>query len=256
MKISVRSFLSIILLIFFSSSVSAQVEPGYSPGTPPGLITWYSPAGETEKSADLDFIKGMRPHHAGALTMSDDYLGSKDASNAVLKQLARAIIRNQEFEILMLETIQDLHKKSDAKTNHAFGLRPAAMKRLSRHTRFMRSPAPGPLDKWMGKREISVRDVQFAKAMIIHHEAALTMAQDYLDNEHGKNRYLQRMCLDILLDQAQEIALMQSIVDAYPGDANAIKIDASMIHGMEGMQHGVGHRGKAPASKTGHQGHH
>ena len=56
------------------------------------------------------------------------------------------------------------------------------------------------------------------------------------------------MNVDITTDQTQEIALMRRVIAAYPGDAAAVRVDPSMVHGMEGMRHG-GHR---PADHAGH----
>jgi hypothetical protein len=50
--------------------------------------------------------------------------------------------------------------------------------------------------------------------------------------------FLGLMNVDIVTDQTQEIALMQRVVAAYPGDASALVPDPSMVHGMEGMNHG------------------
>jgi hypothetical protein len=54
--------------------------------------------------ADLDYVRGMREHHAGALTMSEDYL-AKGAS-PVLRGMANAIITNQRFEIAVLDEVR------------------------------------------------------------------------------------------------------------------------------------------------------
>ncbi len=215
----------------------AAVEPGYDSGKPLAVTPWYGTVGAAQIAADQNFITGMRPHHAGALTMSQSYLADPGATNAVLKKLARGIMHNQNFEIAMLDQVQHhLHNASDK-----MGRQRIATGNLSQGKRFFRAPMPGPLDAWAGSRDVSRRDVEFAKAMIVHHQGALDMAHDYLNNPDAKNNYLELMCLDILLDQAQEIALMQSIINAYPGDADEIKIDPSMVHGMEGMSHGSAH---------------
>ena len=223
--------------ILFTSGMAAPaiagVESGYSGG--PKLTTpWYGRVTEATRQADLSFIAGMRPHHAGALTMSEQYLSDPDARKASLKQLARGIIRNQTFEIAMLDRVESY--LSPPVTGERGDYRQIADRDIDQERRYYRSPAPGPLDNEIA--EISARDVQFAKAMIIHHQAALDMAHDYLDDPNGANGYLELMCLDILIDQSQEIALMQSIIDRFPGDPDSVKIDSSMIHGMEGMKHG------------------
>jgi uncharacterized protein (DUF305 family) len=262
--------LGFLLCVFMMATFApafAALEPSYDSGKPRASTPWYGILSPAARIADLDFIAGMRPHHAGALTMSQDYLGDPDAMNATLKQLARAIMHNQSFEIIMLDTVEG-HVKAIKDTADAPPKRQQiATRGLAQKLRFYRMPAPGPLDAKAGSAaDITVRDVQFAKAMIIHHQAALDMAYGYLDNMNANNDYLRLMCLEILFDQAQEIALMQSIIDAYPGDADAVKIDDSMIHGMEGMKHSKGHGSHsghasqakpepAPAAHNHHSGH-
>lgn len=227
------------------------VEPGYDGDKPLASNVWYAPADQAAKQADLNFISGMRPHHAGALTMADDYLGDKNANNAGLQQLARGIKHNQTFEIKMLDNIENLRKTPDNQSAHFMSMRPAAIKDLSQSLQFRRAPMPGFMDKNAGSKQVSARDVQFAKAMIIHHQGALDMAHDYLKDPNAKNGYLRLMCLDILLDQSQEIQFMQDVISMYKGNPDDVKIDASMIHGMEGMMHHHGENHGAMA-KAGH----
>jgi uncharacterized protein (DUF305 family) len=88
---------------------------------------------------------------------------------------------------------------------------------------------------------VTARDVQFAKGMTLHHQAALDMARAYQANPDARNGFLGLLNVDIMTDQTQEIALMRRAVAAYPGNPDAVQVDASMIHGMEGMGHGGGH---------------
>ena len=222
----------------------ATLEDTYDPGQPRAVTPWYGVAGESVRAADHRFIKGMRPHHAGALTMSDDYLTDPAARNGRLKQLARGIVHNQTFEIGMLDTVE----KHIQGNEYIGNMQRIASEGLTQRDRFFRAPVPGPLDTWAGDRNVSARDVQFAKAMIVHHQAALDMSREYLHDPAAKNGYLKQMCLDILLDQAQEIAFMEDVIADYPGNPDDVKIDASMVHGMEGMSHG--------SSSGGHGGHH
>lgn len=232
------------LCLFLSCAFPAvaAVEGGYDPEKPRAVTPWYGPADAAARAADLGFIRGMRPHHAGALTMSEQYLKDREAKNTLLMQLARGIIRNQEFEITMLDTVEHLASRPGKQI---------ATGGLAQRRKFQRAPMPGLFSALGGSREVSVRDVQFAKAMIIHHQGALDMARAYLASPDARNGYLRLMCLDILTDQKQEISFMEKIIAAYPGDASRIRIDPSMVHGMEGMKHVTPRT--APA---GHGGHH
>lgn len=239
-----KSLLSLTVfsvISFTAIPAFAQLEPNYNSSDPRATTAWYSPSDAAAVKADLDFVTGMHPHHAGALTMSEEYLNDKGATNVKLKQLARGIIHNQSFEIKMLQEIRNFRNLSIDKQGKFMNLSVSATKDMAQKEQFTRKPMPGWMDN-NGSADVSVRDVQFAKAMIIHHQGALDMAHDYLNDKNATNGYLRLMCLDILLDQKQEIDFMQSIINAYAGNADDVKIDPSMIHGMEGMSHG-GHGG-------------
>lgn len=237
-----KKFIYSICLIFLlqAGPVLAAVEPDYDPSKPPVTTPWFGAVGAAERKADLDFIKGMHPHHAGALTMSQDYLRSKDASDPRLQKLAKGIIRNQTFEIGMLKTVETLMTPPAPQTGTEW--RQVAIRGLAQKQKFVRAPLPV---LW-GGGPVSKRDVQFAKAMIVHHEGALTMCRDYLGQASASNKYLRLLCVDILKDQALDISFMKSVIADYPGNPDEVKIDASMIHGMEGMSHGGAHKGHAP----------
>lgn len=234
----------------------AAVEPNYTPDKPPVTNPWYATQDQAARQADLDFIAGMKPHHEGALSMSDEYLKDPAASDLQLKQLAKGIIQNQTFEIGMMARVRELVEKPIEGQSQR---RQIAEQGLAQKQRFIRAPIPGPLAG--SNNTVSKRDVEFAKAMIIHHEGALDMCKSYLGNPATNNKYLELLCVEILNDQAQEIRFMQRVVTRYPGNPDDVKIDASMIHGMEGMSHGHhggGHKAKeAPKKKHDkHEGHH
>ena len=252
-----KSFLAILALCLSSTAALAAVEPNYDPTKPPVSNAWYASQTPAQRQADLDFIKGMRPHHAGALTMSEDYLKDSKASDTHLTQLAKGIIHNQQFEIGMLDRVEQL---ISLPVNGDKEWRQIAEKGLAQKQRFTRAPMPGLL--FRGNTNVTARDVQFAKAMVVHHEGALTMCNDYLSNPAATNRYLRLLCVDILTDQKMEIDFMNAAVKRYPGNPDDVKIDASMIHGMEGMHHGGGHamkhdmpKKKSSPAKKEHAGH-
>lgn len=249
-----------LAVALYAMPASAAVEPNYDPGKPPVTTPWYAAQTAAQRQADLDFIKGMRPHHAGALTMSRDYLASAQAGDISLKKLAKGIIHNQTFEIGMLDRVEELV----AKPIYNGIPRQIAEQGLAQKQRFVRAPMPGPFFK--GAAPVTADDVRFAKAMIVHHQGALDMARAYLGDAEANNKYLRLLCLDILLDQKQEIDFLNRVIARYPGNPDEVKIDPSMIHGMEGMHH-AGHvdkpakggkqgkkRASAPASEGNGQG--
>ncbi|AEP08434.1 DUF305 domain-containing protein [Micavibrio aeruginosavorus] len=234
---TIRLFAVLALLAGVSAPALASVEPDYDPSKPRVTTPWYGMMTAANQKADMTFITGMRPHHAGALTMSTEYLAHPDAANATLKQLARGIIHNQTFEISMLDKVES-HIDDFSFTGDRPVRGQIATRGLAQQQQFKRAPMPGPLDMWAGSRAVSAEDVRFAKAMIIHHEGALDMANAYLADPNANNGYLKLMSLDILRDQEMEIDLMKSIIGKYKGNPNDIKIDPSMVHGMDHMMHG------------------
>lgn len=230
----------------------AAIEEGYVPGGAPVPSTWYRRADPAAMAADRAYVAGMRRHHAGALTMSEDYLAGTGGSPA-LRQLALAIIRNQRFEIALLD---DVARRLDQPPLRLGGLalQPMATEGLAQMARFQRMPLPG-LAETPGGTAVTERDVRFAKAMILHHQGALDMVRDYRAAGSPRlgatNGFLGLLNVDIVTDQTQEIALMRRIVAAWPGDAAAVPVPPGMVHGMgpdaaapeepDGHGHGAGH---------------
>ena len=215
-----------------------QNEFEYDPG--PALTTWYGPADPAAKRTDLDYVAGMRPHHAGALTMSEEYLADPASSSPLLRQLARAIIVNQQFEVLLLDEVERNLNRPPVRLG-PIALQPMATAGLAQARLFRRLPVPGPLT--YATTPVSERDVRFAKAMIVHHQGAVDMARAYHANPAARNGFLGLFNVDVVTDQQQEIALMRRAILAYPGDPDAVRVDPSMIHGMEGMPGHGGHGG-------------
>jgi uncharacterized protein (DUF305 family) len=235
MNIYRLALLSSLVLAGMAAPARAHLEKDYDPGAPLATTPWYEYMTKANIAADLDFIEGMRPHHAGALTMSEEYFKSKGASSARLHELVNSIVKNQTFEIGVMDHMRDILKKAPGSASGQ--VIQVAELGLAQNQKFVHTPPPAyNAQNPFGQDTVSKRDVQFAKAMIIHHEGALDMCHDYLDNPASENGYMELLCQDILTSQSQEIALMHDIIAEYPGDADKIK--PSAIHGMEHMAHG------------------
>ena len=194
--------------------------------------------------ADLEYIAGMVPHHQGALTMSQDYLADPRGTNPLLRKLAHAIIYNQRFEIAMLEEIRRrLEKEPQTLADLGFTRivrREIGTDGLEHQWKFVKRRPPGSLDLALAPGlEPSERDVKFSREMMIHHQAAVDMARSYNADPKAANRIIKRLNFDIVVDQTNEIAFLERMLDRYPGDPNAVEID-EMIPGMEHMQMGHG----------------
>jgi uncharacterized protein (DUF305 family) len=219
-------------LLLAAAPARAAIEDSYQSGDPPITTTWYGWADPAAQAADRRFVAGMRPHHVGAITMSEAYLADPERRSPLLRSIAQAIIANQRFEIAMLDGVRRNLEAPPLRLPFGLVLQPVATEGLTGLYRFFRQPVPSPLDAPVAP--VSRRDVEFAKAMIVHHQAAVTMAGDYLRDPAATNGYLGLMNVDIRTDQTQEIALMRLVVEAFP-DAASVIVDPAMIHGMEGM---------------------
>lgn len=226
----------------------------YAPNDAPVPTTWFdvlvlppgadpAEAARAAVEADRRYIAGMRPHHAGALTMAQEYLADPNASSSVLRRLARAIIENQAYEIAVLD---DVARRIEERPRVAdlglarLALRPVATGNLGQLWGFRRAPLPGIAEALAGG-PVTERDVQFAKAMTIRHQAALDMARAYNADPNARNGVLKWLNVGVITDQSREIAIMRRVIAAYPGDAEAVRVDPSMIHGMEGHAASGGH---------------
>ena len=104
-RATLRLALAAGLALAAVAPATAAIEEGYEPGGTPVPTSWYGATDPAAMKADRDYIAGMRPHHAGALTMAQEYLADPQASSPVLRHLAGAIIRNQSFEIGLLDEV-------------------------------------------------------------------------------------------------------------------------------------------------------
>ncbi|WP_052389505.1 DUF305 domain-containing protein [Belnapia moabensis] len=264
LRLTLAAAVAATALLTAGSPARAMVGEQYEPGTSPVTTTSYSvmspEALAAAVKADRDYVTGMRAHHAGALSMSQEYLADANASNPALKELAQAIVHKQQFEIGLLDEVARNLDRPARVVNLGFArfaIQSGATEGLGQRDRFMKYPVPGPLAAvFSGNAPVTECDVQFAKAMTTHHQGALDMARAYQADRNGRNTFLGLLNVDIVTDQTQEIALMRRVIAAYPGNADAVQVPASMVHGMEGMSH-AGHGSPATQVSTAnaHAGH-
>ncbi|HET8727026.1 MAG TPA: DUF305 domain-containing protein [Alphaproteobacteria bacterium] len=198
---------------------------------------------------DRDYVFGMLMHHKGALSMSNEYLADPRGTNPVLRRMAQAIIANQRFEIGVLDEVARRIGQPPRTILKLGGVRVVSREvgvdGLEHRWRYIKSPPPSAVDLWASGHEVTGYDVRFAKAMIVHHRGALDMARAYNADPNGQNNLLRRMNLDIITDQRYEIGFLEGVIARYSGNADAVEIDSSMVHGMDMTGHGTGHTGRS-----------
>lgn len=163
------------------AAVGEDYEPSEASVPTTSYIVAAPDALRAATEADRAYVAAVRAHHAGALTTAEEYLGDPRARNPALRALARAVIPDQRFEIALLDEVARNPDRPPAVLDLGLvrlALQPAATEGLAQTRRFIETPVPGPLPMLAAPNlPVTERDVQFAKAMTIHHQGALDMAR-------------------------------------------------------------------------------
>ncbi|MGI0492941.1 DUF305 domain-containing protein [Alkalinema pantanalense CENA528] len=155
--------------------------------------------GPADAEFDLRFIDAMIPHHQGAVDMAQAVLAKSQRPE--LKKLAQGIIAAQNPEIQQMQRWRaDWYPKAPKA--------PIAWHGEMKHSMPMSQEQIHGMKMTMdlGKADPQF-DLRFLNAMIVHHEAAVTMAQEVL--EKSKRPEMQKLAKAIVSGQTNEIELMQ-----------------------------------------------
>ncbi|MEB3231392.1 MAG: DUF305 domain-containing protein [Leptolyngbyaceae bacterium] len=155
--------------------------------------------GPKDAEFDLRFIDGMILHHQGAVVMAESAL--QNSSRSEIKQLAEAIIAAQQGEIEQMQQWRNAwypNASSDPVMYHA------EMGHSMTMTPEMQAAMMMSGD--LGKADAEF-DLRFIDGMIPHHEGALDMAEQVLQNSDRPE--LQQLAQEILTTQQAEIDQMK-----------------------------------------------
>jgi len=155
--------------------------------------------GPADADYDLRYIDAMTLHHLGAVDMAKDAL--EKAQHPQIKRLAEDISRTQNKEIAEM-------KKWRQTWYPQAGNKPMAYNSQTLHMMEMPSDQMKSMMMSMDLGATDANfDLRFLNAMILHHEAAVTMATDALKN--SKRPRIKEVSQDISRSQQVEIRQMQ-----------------------------------------------
>lgn len=155
--------------------------------------------GPKDAEFDLRFIDGMILHHRGAIAMAEAVL--QNSQRAEMQQLAEDIIAAQQTEIDQMTQWRQAWYPSasaelvmyDAQMGHTMVMTPEMQTAMM-------------MDGDLGQADADF-DLRFINAMIPHHEGALVMAEQVLENSERPE--LRQVAQNILDTQQTEINQMQ-----------------------------------------------
>jgi uncharacterized protein (DUF305 family) len=144
-------------------------------------------------NADVDFTKGMIPHHQGAIDMATIVL--KHGNDAEVRKLATDIIAAQKSEIAQMSAWLAKNGSQAAVSDAA-----AVAKAFTEVNAKMHAD--------MTMSFTGNADIDFMKGMIPHHEGAVAMAKVLL--QFGKDAELRKLADNVVRTQNEEITLMRA----------------------------------------------
>ncbi len=137
---------------------------------------------------DLDFATMMIEHHKGAIEMSEIEL--KNGTDDKIKSIAKNIITAQKDEIARMQEFVTSHK-------------PVSWGKMG-----MMNSMKDMGDMMNNMKMYNNTDKDFVSMMIIHHQGAVTMAENEVAT--GKNAGMKKMAAQMIIDQKKEIADFQA----------------------------------------------
>jgi uncharacterized protein (DUF305 family) len=198
-------------------------------GATAALLLTRPPAND---SPEAGFARDMMVHHAQAVQMAEivrDRTGSDD-----VRLLASDIALTQQAQIGIMQGWLQSWGLPTTGTQPAMAWMGHPM-----HG----GPMPGMASPYeidrLSKIPPGRADVLFLRLMIVHHRAAIPMAQAIL--KRTDEPYVRQLAQSIILSQRAEIGNMKAVIEAKVGDSAEVDLEP---------QNGSGTTGKATLSKT------
>ncbi|MDX2073083.1 MAG: DUF305 domain-containing protein [Alphaproteobacteria bacterium] len=151
-------------------------------------------------NADVDFARGMIPHHQGAVDMAKVQI--QYGKDEELKKLTRRIITWQEAEIGFMTQWLATHDSSWV-----------AEGACSRPSVRAYKEGMDAMHRDMAIKFTGDADLDFVRGMIPHHQGAIDMA--WVLKAYGSDPALRKLADEIIRSQAQEIQLMKEWLEKH-----------------------------------------
>lgn len=178
-------------------TASKKVE---AKGYEAAMHTMHSAMGITYTGdADIDFARGMVPHHQGAVDMIE--VLRKNGKNEELREMAEFMAKWQQVEI------EIMNKWLAARDNK--NLPPVENEAVVAYKEAM-----DKMHHAMAVKPSGCADRDFVLGMIPHHQGAIDMA--WVQLKYGRDAQLKEIANDIIRSQQQEIAKMQEWLERHP----------------------------------------
>jgi len=180
-----RLFSCLLLTLLLAACGAAQTSTAPTTAAMAGMDHSTAMPGMSDSDApyDAQFIANMTVHHEGAIVMARQAL--TQAERPEIKDLANAIVTAQEGEIAQMQAWRTAWYPELAET-------PATTMDM------------GPMEVPAG---VTPFDQRFIEAMIPHHQSAIMMAQDALQN--AERPEIKALAQAIITAQEAEIAQMR-----------------------------------------------
>jgi uncharacterized protein (DUF305 family) len=205
--------------VLVGCSSAPQGAPAGAPAGAPRVLSQAElrnakpPAAARASRADVEFFQGMIPHHAQAVLIAG-WAGSHGARDDV-RVLCERIVVGQRDEIGLMQYWLRSHGEEvpDAQ---------ATKMRMKMNGVMMDMLMPGMLNDEqlaeLDKARGSDWDRLFLKAMIAHHQGAVSMVDELLNSHDPANDDLvYKMASDVYADQTTEIERMTKMLQTVPG---------------------------------------
>jgi uncharacterized protein (DUF305 family) len=170
-----------------------------------------SPASKVSE-ADVRFMSGMIPHHAQAVLIAG-WAASHGARNDIRILCERIVVAQQDEIALMQHWLREKGAPVPAADATHLKMKMNGMEHDMLMPGMLNEEQLAALDKARGVEW----DRLFLKAMIAHHEGAITMVDELLGSTNAaQDDVVYRLASDVYADQTTEIERMQKMLAAVP----------------------------------------